>query len=177
MSKAFDILWIFLRKLENCVMIISTIILVTLVLTQVALRYIFRMPLMGVEELATMTGFWMYMIGAASGARERNHIRADLIHSIVKNVRAYEAIQSVVTFITFILACVMTSWCWNYVTWSLKAGEVSPALMIPMVFSQASLLVSAALMAFYFFIEFIDHVRRAAGYPFLALPRAPYEEQ
>ena len=177
MSKAFDILWIFLRKAENFVMVTSTIILVTLVLTQVALRYIFRMPLMGVEELATMTGFWMYMIGAASGARERNHIRADLIHSIVKNVRTYEAIQSAVTFVTFILACVMTSWCWNYVTWSLKAGEVSPALMIPMVFSQMSLLISAALMAFYCFIEFIDHVRRAAGYPFLALPQAPYDEQ
>ena len=176
MSKAFDMLWIFLRKAENFIMVTSTIILVALVITQVALRYIFKLPLMGVEELATMTGFWMYMIGAASGARERNHIRADLIHSIVKNVRVYETIQSAVTFVTFILACVMTNWCWNYVTWSLKAGEVSPALMIPMVFSQMSLLVSAALMAFYFFIEFIDHLRRAAGYPYLTLPAAPYDQ-
>lgn len=176
MSKVFDMLWIFLRKAENFIMVTSCIILVTLVITQVALRYIFRMPLMGVEELATMTGFWMYMIGAASGARERNHIRADLIHSIVKNVRIYESIQSVVTFATFLLASVMTSWCWNYFTWSLKAKEVSPALMIPMVFSQVALLVSSSLMAFYFFVEFIDHVRRAAGYPSLALPPAPYDQ-
>lgn len=176
MNKAFDMLWIFLRKAENFIMITSTMILVALVMTQVILRYVFRLPLMGVEELATMMGFWMYMIGAASGARERNHIRADLIHSIVKNVRVYEAIQSVVTFVTFILACVMTSWCWNYFTWSLKAKEVSPALMIPMVYSQVALLISASLMAFYFFIEFIDHVRCAAGYPYLALPKAPYDQ-
>ncbi len=176
MKKLFEMIWILLRKIENAIMITSTIILVTLVLTQVALRYIFKMPLMGVEELATMTGFWMYMMGSASGARERNHIRADLIHSVMKNERAYRMIQTVVTLITFILACVMTNWCWNYITWSIKSWERSPALMIPMVYSQMSLLVSAALMAFYFFIELLDNIRQAAGKPCLALPKAPYDE-
>lgn len=177
MKQLFDLLWVLLRKIENTIMIASTILLVSLVLIQVALRYIFKMPLMGVEELATMTGFWMYMIGAASGSRERNHIRADLLRSVMKNERTYEKIQSVVTFITFILACVMTNWCWNYVTWSMKSRELSPALMIPMVYSQASLLASSALMSFYFFIELLDHIRRAAGKPRLALPKAPYDEQ
>jgi len=176
MKKMFDMLWIMLRKIENFIMITSTIILVALVLTQVALRYIFKMPLMGVEELATMTGFWMYMMGSASGARERNHIRADLIHSVMKNERVYRKIQTVVTLITFILACVMTNWCWNYITWSIKSWERSPALMIPMVYSQMSLLLSSGLMAFYFFIELLDNFRQAAGRPRLALPKAPYDE-
>jgi len=176
MNKLFDTTWIMLRKIENFIMIVSTIILVTLVLTQVALRYIFKLPLMGVEELATMTGFWMYMMGSASGARERNHIRADLVHSLIRNDRTYRKIQSAVTLATFILACVMTHWCWNYITWSIKSWERSPALMIPMVYAQMSLLVSAALMAFYFFIELLDNLRQAAGKPRLALPKAPYEE-
>ncbi len=59
MKKLFDAVWVLLRKVENFVMIVSTIVLVILVLTQVALRYIFKLPLMGVEELATMTVFWM----------------------------------------------------------------------------------------------------------------------
>jgi len=176
MKKLFDMTWVLLRKIENFIMITSTIILVALVLTQVVLRYIFKMPLMGVEELATMTGFWMYMMGAASGARERNHIRADLVHSVMKNERTYRKIQTFVTLVTFILACVMTNWCWNYVAWSIKSWERSPSLMIPMVYSQLSLLASAALMAFYFFIELLDNFRQAAGKPGLVLPRAPYDE-
>ena len=177
MKRLFDILWVFLRKAENAIMIVSTIILVTLVLTQVALRYIFKLPLMGVEELATMTGFWMYMMGAASGSRERNHIKADLLYSMIKNRRVYSAIQTFVSLATVVLACVMTHWCWNYIAWSLKSKELSPALMIPMYYAQMSLLVSAALMAFYFFIEFVDHARQAIGKPALVLPKAPYEQQ
>lgn len=176
MKKLFDAVWILLRKIENFVMIVSAIILVLLVLTQVALRYIFKLPLMGVEELATMTGFWMYMLGAASGSRERNHIRADLVYTMVKSERTFRVIQSAVTLATVALACIMTSWCWDYALWSIKSWERSPALMIPMVFAQVSLLASSALMAFYFFIEFIDNLRQAAGKPKLALPKAPYDE-
>ena len=176
MKKLFDTVWVLLRKVENFVMIVSAIVLVILVLTQVALRYIFKLPLMGVEELATMTGFWMYMLGAASGARERNHIRADLVYTVVKSERAFRVIQSAVTLATVVLACIMTQWCWNYALWSIKSWERSPALMIPMVFAQVSLLVSSALMAFYFFIEFLDNIRQAAGKPALVLPKAPYDE-
>ena len=176
MKKIMDFIWVFLRKVENGIMIFSTILLIGLVLIQVALRYIFKMPLMGVEELATMTGFWMYMMGAASGSRERNHIRADLLHSVMKNRRAYAAVQTVVCCITFILACIMTKWCWSYVAWSFKSKELSPALMIPMVYSQMSLLVSAALMSFYFAVELLDHLRQALNKPPLVFPRAPYEE-
>lgn len=176
MKKIMDFIWVFLRKVENGIMVVSTIILILLVLTQVALRYIFKMPLMGVEELATMTGFWMYMMGAASGSRERNHIRADLLHSVIKNRRVYSVIQTVVCCITFILACTMTSWCWGYISWSFKSRELSPALMIPMVYSQMSLLVSAALMSFYFAIELLDHFRQALNKPPLAFPKAPYEK-
>lgn len=176
MKKAFYVLWEVLRKIEGAVMIFTAIVLVTLILVQVALRYVFKLPLMGVEELACMTGFWMYMVGSASGARERNHIKADLVASFVKNQRVSGAIMAVVSLVTVVLACVMTSWCWNYVQWSLKSGERSPALMIPMVYAQMSLLVSSSLMSFYFFIEFIDNVRKAAGYPPLALPGTQSEQ-
>ncbi len=110
MKRLFDILWVFLRKAENAIMIVSTIILVTLVLTQVALRYIFKLPLMGVEELATMTGFWMYMMGAASGSRGSGTTSsADLLHSVIKNRSAStRRIQTFVSLATVVLACVMT---------------------------------------------------------------------
>lgn len=174
MKRLFDVLWVALRKAENAIMIVSAIILVCLVLTQVALRYIFKLPLMGVEELATMTGFWMYLLGAASGSRERNHIKADLL-SLIKNKRVYSASQTIISLITVVLAAVMVNWCWNYALWSFKTRELSPALMIPMFYAQISLLVSSVLMTFYFFIEFIDHVRQALGMPMLDLPKAPYE--
>ena len=170
MKKLFDIFWVALRKLENIVMIFSAILLVGLVITQVLLRYIFKMPLMGVEELACMAGFWMYMLGAASGARERNHIRADLMRATIKNDKYYHMLQTFVSLVTCVLACTMTSWCWNYVSWSLTKRELSPALMIPMYYAQFSLFIAALLMSFYFFVEFIDHAVISFGHAPLDLP-------
>lgn len=170
MKKLFNAFWIALRKIENAIMIVSAILLVTLVITQVLLRYIFKMPLMGVEELACMAGFWMYMLGAASGARERNHIRADLMRELIKNDKTYHTLQTFISFITFLLACTMTNWCWNYVSWSLVKRELSPALMIPMYYAQFSLFVAALLMSFYFFIECIDHAVISRGRAPLTLP-------
>ena len=42
--------------------------------------------------------------------------------------------------------------------------------MIPMVYAQASLLVSSFLMCFYFIIEFVDYFRQGLGKPPLELP-------
>ncbi|HCU38408.1 MAG TPA: hypothetical protein DGT21_24215 [Armatimonadetes bacterium] len=52
----------------------------------------------------------------------------------------------------------------------MKSWERSPALMIPMVYAQFSLVVSSVLMCFYFFVEFLDNTRQAMGKPPFALP-------
>jgi TRAP-type C4-dicarboxylate transport system permease small subunit len=157
------IIWNFISKVERSIMVVTSILIVILVMIQVVLRYVFKQPIMGVEEMATMLGFWMYFIGAANGSRERSHIKADLLNVMVKNPRKLAFIKSGVTLFTLIMVAIMTNWTWTYVTWSLKTPEHSPSLGIPMVYSQVALFISALLMLLYTLVEFVDYLLQALG--------------
>lgn len=157
-------LWNLMGSLQNIIMVLSSVTIVALILVQVLLRYFFMMPLMGVEELACLCGFWLYFIGAANGARERSHIKADLLNVFIKNERWLSAAKAFSSLILLVLATLFVEWTFSYLRWSVKSWERSPALSIPMVYAQASLLVSAVLMLFYFFVEFLDYARQVLGY-------------
>ena len=173
MKRVFMGIWNILDWLQQIVMVVTSVAIVLLILVQVALRYFFRMPLMGVEELACLFGFWLYFTGAANGSRERSHIKADLMEVFVKNKRALYFGKSVVALITLFLAGTFAQWSLHYIQWSLKSWERSPALSIPMVYAQASLMANSVLMFFYFFLEFLDYARQAMGYdPFRFTGRA-----
>ncbi|MDR2176041.1 MAG: TRAP transporter small permease subunit [Synergistaceae bacterium] len=164
MKRLFMFVWHTLDWLQQIVMVTTSVAIVLLILTQVALRYFLRMPLMGVEELACLCGFWLYFIGAANGARERSHIKADLLNIMIRNERALNGAKALISFILIVLTGLFVEWTVSYVLWSMKSWERSPALSIPMVCAQASMMVSAILMFFYFFVEFLDYVRQALGY-------------
>ena len=164
MKAVFLLLWRVLDWLQQIVMVVSSVAIVLLVVVQVSLRYFFRMPIFGVEELACLFGFWLYFTGASNGTRERSHIKADLLDVLIKNKRALYIGKSVVTFITICFAAAFLQWAIHYFQWSIKSWERSPALGIPMVYAQASLFVNAFLMLFYFFLELLDYARQAMGY-------------
>lgn len=169
--------WHLLDWLQQIVMVSTSVAIVILILTQVALRYFFRMPLMGVEELACLCGFWLYFTGAANGARERNHIKADLMNVFIKNERTLNMGKAFCSLITLVLAGIFIQWTANYFFWSLAKPELSPALSIPMVYAQVSLLANAILMFFYFLVELLDYARQAMGYsPFRFANPQPAEE-
>ena len=170
MNSLFLLVWTFLRKIQRTVMIITSIMVVVLILVQVALRYLFKLPLMGIEELTCMAGFWLYFAGAAQGSMERSHIKADLLHLFIKDHRKLFLAKAFGSFVVVVLAAIMSRWCLGYFQWSLKSWERSPALSIPMVYAQASLLISAFLMCFYFFVKFVDYFRQGLGKPPFELP-------
>jgi TRAP-type C4-dicarboxylate transport system permease small subunit len=164
MRRLFLFVWHILDWFQQIIMVVTSIAIVVLILTQVALRYFFRMPIMGVEELACLCGFWLYFTGAANGSRERSHIKADLLNIMIRNQRALNGVKALISLALIVLAGFFVEWTVSYVLWSMKSWERSPALSIPMVCAQASMLVSAVLMLFYFFVEFLDYVRQAMGY-------------
>jgi TRAP-type C4-dicarboxylate transport system permease small subunit len=165
MKNICSFFWRALDWIQQLVVITTSVAIVVLVVVQVTLRYFFRMPLFGVEELACLFGFWLYFTGAANGSRERTHIKADLLEVFLKNdKRTLNLAKSVVAFITFFLAAVFVQWSFNYFQWSLKSWERSPSLSIPMIYAQVSLLFNAVLMLLYFFIEFLDYARQAMGH-------------
>lgn len=46
---------------------------------QVVTRYVFEVPVMGLEESIVFPTMWMYMLGAVNASRENNQIRANVL--------------------------------------------------------------------------------------------------
>jgi TRAP-type C4-dicarboxylate transport system permease small subunit len=155
--------WRYLGMIQKIIMVISSMAILALVLVQVALRYIFKLPLMGVEEIATMTGFWLYFMGAAWGTAERTHIKADLMQAVIKNPQKLIWVKAITALIAVILSGMMVYWGYGYFQWGLQKGQASPTLMIPMIYSQSSILFGAILMLFYFCVELLDYFLQAIG--------------
>lgn len=156
-------LWKILEYPQKAIMIISSLSILTLVVVQVILRYVFVMPLMGIEEIATMVGFWLYFMGASWGTADRSHIKADLVNAFVKNPKILVWIKSLTAFLSVCLSLFMTYWGWKYVVWGFQKGQASFTLMIPMIYSQVSIFICALLMDFYFAVEFMDYFSQATG--------------
>ena len=155
--------WKVLEVVQKSIMVLSSLAILTLVIVQVTLRYVFVRPLMGVEELATMTGFWLYFMGASWGTADRTHIKADLVNAFVKDPRKLVWVKTGVALISVGLSIFMTYWGWRYVLWGVTKWQRSFTLMIPMIYSQVSIFVCAVLMVFYFGVEFADNLLQATG--------------
>ena len=144
-------------------MIIAGCIVTVLVFVEVMLRYVFGSPLFGVEEMVCLIAMWLYFIGASYGAYDRTHIKAELVHIWFKTQRSHALINSICSFITFILCVIMIKWSYPYFIWGLKKGETSQALLLPMVLSQSAIFFGAILMSLYFLVELADNILESAG--------------
>jgi len=155
--------WRILGILQKTIMIFTSITILALVLIQVLLRYVFVKPLMGVEELATMVGFWLYFMGASWGTADRSHIKADLMQAAIKDPKKLIWVKVAIAAACVILSAMMIYWGWGYTVWGYTKRQLSPTLMIPMIYSQISIFVGAILMFFYFCVELADYFLQAIG--------------
>ncbi len=156
-------LWQGLVQLQRVFMLISGCIITLLVFIQVLLRYVWGSPLFGIEELIVLIAMWLYFIGASYGAYERSHIKAELIHTMVKSPKRYALVRSISSGITFFLSLIMVCWTYPFFIWSITRGGTSQALLLPMYYSQSAVFVGAILMSLYFFVEFVDYILRIFG--------------
>ena len=145
--------------------ILAGCVVTVLIFIEVMLRYVFGSPLFGVEELITMIAMWMYFLGAAYGAYERSHIKAELVHLWFKKPRSLAVINSIGSFITVVLSLIMVSWSYPYFVWGIQEGEMSQALLLPMVLSQSAVFFGAILMSIYFIAELVDNILESFGRP------------
>jgi TRAP-type C4-dicarboxylate transport system permease small subunit len=163
MKKIGLIVWNGLLYLQKWFMIVAGYFVTVLVFIEVLLRYVFGSPLFGVEEMVCLIAMWLYFIGASYGAYERSHIKAELVHLWFKTKRSHALINSLSSFITFVLCIIMIKWSYPYFIWGIKKGETSQALLLPMVLSQSAVFFGSILMSLYFLVELVDHILESLG--------------
>jgi len=131
----------------------AAVVMATIVLAQVVLRYVFRAPLVWAEEASVFLMIWIAFVGAGLALREGAHIAMTLLPARLPLLwsRALLAVSGV-AMIGF-LAVVA----WQGVLLAAFVGDQpSPALRVPMVWPYAIMPLGAAFMVLEVVAALID---------------------
>lgn len=158
MKPFLSFLWNTLLRLQRIVMLLSIVLTLAAVFSEIIARYILKSPFVGIEELAAYCAFWLYFIGGSYGAYERSHISADISSVVLKDRIKYARFHTCVSLLTTLIAAYAVPWAYEYFMWGWEMNEQSRATFggssYPVVYFQAAIPVGLALMTFYFFAEF-----------------------
>jgi TRAP-type C4-dicarboxylate transport system permease small subunit len=157
-------LWRFLYKIQGLVLSFLMFGVTILVFAQVIMRYVLRMPLMGIEELTLFPAIWLYMLGGANASMERKHIECNVLSVYITNPFALRVLDVMKSLISLGVCLWLTYWAYEYFLYSLKVWKTSNLLYIPLFFGESALFICLVLMAFYTVVELGDHLLRFKSY-------------
>jgi TRAP-type C4-dicarboxylate transport system permease small subunit len=147
---------IFLQRVIAVFLVLS---LTVLVVIQVVLRYVFKTPLMGIEELMLFPTIWLYMLGGANASQQRNHIDCGVLSVYIKRPKTMMLFEIVRSAISVLICSWLMYWAYWFFMYSLKLWKVSDLLYIPMFLGESAIFIGLILMFFFAVHELIDQIK------------------
>ncbi|CAK1842375.1 MULTISPECIES: TRAP transporter small permease [Vibrio] len=127
---------------------------------QVVTRYIFEVPIMGLEESMVIPTIWLYMLGAVNASREDSQIRANVLEIFIKSERGHTILALVGEIISFIISSWLTYWAWDYVKYAWRVWKESPTLYIPTFYHECSVFIGLLLITLFIAIHIVKLVNQ-----------------
>lgn len=116
---------------------------------QVLTRYVFELPVMGLEEMAVIPTIWLYILGSVNASREDTQIRANVLEIFLKTDRSRAMLQALSDLISIVISIWMTWWAWKYFSYALRVWKETPTLYIPTFTYESALFVGLVLMTLF----------------------------
>jgi TRAP-type C4-dicarboxylate transport system permease small subunit len=147
------------------VLAVLIIIVAGLEFIQVVTRYVFKIPVMGLEEVLIYFALWLYVLGSVNASREDTQITANVLDVFLKTERSKLTIRVIGDVLGLVVALWLTWWAWDYFLYALRVWKLSPTRYIPTFYAECSLFIGLALMTIYGSVHFIRNVRRLLASP------------
>ncbi len=116
---------------------------------QVIMRYVFEVPVMGLDELLIYPTLWLYFLGSVNAAREDTQIKANVLDVFLKTERSRLVVRVIADLMSVIVSTWLTYWAWDYFTYAKRVWKESPTLYIPTFWAECSLFIGLFLMTVY----------------------------
>ena len=116
---------------------------------QVLMRYIFELPVMGLDELLVYPTLWLYLLGSVNAAREDTQIKANVLDVFLKSDRSRLIVRVIADLMSVIVSSWLTYWAWDYFVYAKRVWKESPTLYIPTFWAECSLFIGLFLMTGY----------------------------
>lgn len=152
---------IFLRldRVLDWINVFSLLSVTLLMFLQVVLRYVFRAPLMGVEELCAFPAVWLYLFSAVKCSSERSHLVARVLEIFCRRRRAQFALRVLAACCSSLVLMWLTWWGYDYLKYALRIRKHTPSLYLPTLYYEACVFAALALMLLYTLLEVAEMTR------------------
>jgi TRAP-type C4-dicarboxylate transport system permease small subunit len=113
---------------------------------QVIMRYIFELPVMGLDEILVYPTLWLYFLGSVNASREDTQIKANVLEIFLKTDRAKLVVRIIADVMALIVSFWLTWWAWDYLKYALRVKKESPTLYIPTIYAECAFFAGLVLM-------------------------------
>lgn len=127
---------------------------------QVLMRYVFELPVMGLDELVVYPTLWLYLLGSVNAAREDTQIKANVLDVFLKTDKSRLIVRVIADIMSVTVSCWLTYWAWDYFVYAKRVWKESPTLYIPTFWAECALFVGLALMTVYSGYYLVQNVKR-----------------
>lgn len=140
--------WRWLYKIQRFIMFATTAVMLVMLGAVVLARYVFHVDLYGYDEILLADSFWMYFFGASYAMCLGEHIKADILATILKprTVNLTKIISGVLQTAINIVFIVLS---YRLVVDSYTQKLVSSLWNLPYWFPQISIFISFIITGFY----------------------------
>lgn len=127
---------------------------------QVVMRYIFELPVMGLDEILVYPTLWLYFLGSVNASREDTQIKANVLDIFLKTDRSKLVVRIIADLMSMTVSLWLTFWAWDYFKYALRVWKESPTLYIPTFYSECAFFIGMGLMTLYTASHLIRNVRQ-----------------
>jgi TRAP-type C4-dicarboxylate transport system permease small subunit len=132
---------------------------------QVLMRYVFEIPVMGLEEVLVYPTLWLYFLGSVNASREDTQIKANVLDVFLKTDRAKLIVRIVADVMSLVVAVWLTYWAWDYLRYALRVKKESPTLYIPTIYAECAFFIGLLLMTIFTAWYLAKNIKRLAAQP------------
>ncbi|HAS88986.1 MAG TPA: C4-dicarboxylate ABC transporter permease [Desulfovibrio sp.] len=127
---------------------------------QVIMRYIFELPVMGLDELLVYPTLWLYFFGSVNACREDTQIKANVLDIFMKTELGKLRVRVVADIMSLVVSSWLTWWAWDYFLYALKIWKESPTLYIPTFWAECAFFIGMILMTMFVLWHLLRNIRR-----------------
>lgn len=128
---------------------------------QVLLRYVFKAPLMGIEELMTFFIIWLYMMGGSIASEQRSHIECGILTLYIKKEKTMAIFKCCKGIFSMAVCIWLTRWAFWFFSYSFNLWKHSDILNIPMFIGESAMFIGLIFMLFFGVLELVDYIKDA----------------
>ncbi|MGN0735036.1 MAG: TRAP transporter small permease [Anaerovoracaceae bacterium] len=130
---------------------------------QVLIRYVFRGNLGMLSDLPVYLLVYAVFFSASLAVKHDDHIKIEIIDSLIKNRTVLRAIQSCLKLLMFLAMAMFCYHCFIHEINLINTGNTDPATKIPYWVLNIILPISSTLMTVYYGVNTIKSFKRIKG--------------